>query len=54
MSQKLHDNERIKIESDFLRGKLVEGLNDNKKKYIMMKICYTIMLKTVLIMNVFA
>ncbi|PKH01824.1 sulfite reductase subunit beta [Psychromonas sp. MB-3u-54] len=29
MSQKLHDNERIKIESNFLRGKLVEGLNDN-------------------------
>ncbi|WP_413701224.1 assimilatory sulfite reductase (NADPH) hemoprotein subunit [Psychromonas sp. KJ10-10] len=28
MSQKLHDNERIKIESNFLRGKLVEGLND--------------------------
>ncbi len=29
MTQKLHDNERIKIESNFLRGKLVEGLNDN-------------------------
>ncbi|WP_022941716.1 assimilatory sulfite reductase (NADPH) hemoprotein subunit [Psychromonas hadalis] len=29
MSQKLHDNERIKIESNFLRGKLVEGLNDH-------------------------
>ncbi|HEY7865549.1 MAG TPA: assimilatory sulfite reductase (NADPH) hemoprotein subunit [Psychromonas sp.] len=29
MSQKLHDNERIKIESNFLRGKLVEGLRDN-------------------------
>ncbi|MFT6984690.1 MAG: sulfite reductase (NADPH) hemoprotein beta-component [Psychromonas sp.] len=29
MSQKLHDNERIKIESNFLRGKLVEGLQDN-------------------------
>jgi len=29
MSQKLHDNERIKIESNFLRGKLVEGINDN-------------------------
>jgi sulfite reductase (NADPH) hemoprotein beta-component len=29
MSQKLHDNERIKLESNFLRGKLVEGLNDN-------------------------
>lgn len=29
MSQKLHDNERIKIESNFLRGKLVEGLKDN-------------------------
>jgi sulfite reductase (NADPH) hemoprotein beta-component len=29
MSQKLHDNERIKIESNYLRGKLVEGLNDN-------------------------
>ncbi len=28
MSQKLHDNERIKIESNFLRGKLVEGIND--------------------------
>ena len=28
MSQKLHDNERIKIESNFLRGKLVEGLKD--------------------------
>tara|TARA_R110001583_G_scaffold69129_4_gene196198 strand:+ start:2105 stop:3808 length:1704 start_codon:yes stop_codon:yes gene_type:complete len=28
MSEKLHDNERIKIESNFLRGKLVEGLND--------------------------
>lgn len=28
MSQKLHDNERIKIGSNFLRGKLVEGLND--------------------------
>ncbi|MFT6928405.1 MAG: sulfite reductase (NADPH) hemoprotein beta-component [Psychromonas sp.] len=28
MSQKLHDNERIKIESNFLRGKLVEGLQD--------------------------
>lgn len=29
MSQKLHDNERIKRESNFLRGKLVAGLNDN-------------------------
>lgn len=29
MSQKLHDNERIKIESNFLRGNLVEGFNDN-------------------------
>jgi sulfite reductase (NADPH) hemoprotein beta-component len=29
MSQKLHDNERIKIESNFLRGKLEEGLKDN-------------------------
>lgn len=29
MSQKLHDNERIKIESNYLRGNLVEGINDN-------------------------
>ena len=29
MSQKLHDNERIKIGSNFLRGELVEGINDN-------------------------
>lgn len=28
MSQKLHDNERIKIDSNFLRGKLEEGLKD--------------------------
>ena len=28
MTQKLHDNERIKRESNFLRGKLVEGLAD--------------------------
>ena len=28
MSQKLHDNERIKIESNYLRGNLVEGIND--------------------------
>ena len=28
MTQKLHDNERIKIQSNFLRGNLVEGIND--------------------------
>ncbi|MCP4321161.1 MAG: assimilatory sulfite reductase (NADPH) hemoprotein subunit [Alteromonadales bacterium] len=28
MSQKLHDNERIKIGSNFLRGELVEGIKD--------------------------
>ncbi len=28
MSQKLHDNERIKSESNFLRGKIVEGLQE--------------------------
>ena len=29
MTKKLHDNERIKRESNFLRGGLVEGLNEN-------------------------